>query len=377
MATAAAYEMTPASVLPLTTSHFGVGEAAASWLVSGLFLGMALFAIPAGIVLDRTNDRNMFLLSAAVVLVLALAGWFAARVGALWWLVGIRFVSGAIIVGQWTAGINATSAIYSSNRQATGIGLFAMSVPAGIALAHLTSAHVAEALGWEWTLVVFPGLSFLAACGFLLSAIGMDFAGGHRSPSRRDFVEVLNSRKVWTVAGIAFIAFSLNLFFLNWLPTFLTDRLAVSLAIGGGFAALFPAVGVLGRGASGLVSDRLFDGRRRPVVLGSFVVILPFVLLIGLVRASIVLLLAIVVAGFVSQVGGALLYTYVRELVSANVVSTALAVLNMVGFLGAFSAPLLTGVLYELTRSHSIVFAYAGLLTVVGVALSWYAPSRD
>lgn len=374
MAFAAAFEITPASLLPLITDHFGVGPAAASWLVSGLFLGMALFAIPAGILLDRASDRNAFPLAAASVLGLAVVGWYVARAGALWWLVGLRFVAGALIVGQWTAGINATGAVYSEGRQATGIGFFAMSVPAGIAIAHLTSARMAEAVGWNWTLVVFPALSFVAASGFWLASTGMDVTAGGRSPSRDEFVEVLNSRRVWTVAGIAFTAFSLNLFFLNWLPTFLVDRLEVSLALSGGFAALFPGIGVLGRGASGLVSDRVFHGRRRPVVLGSFVVILPFVVVIGLVRTSALLLLAIVVAGFVSQVGGALLYTYVRELVSPSVVSTALAVLNMVGFLGAFSAPLLTGILYESTRSHVVVFAYAGVLTVAGIALAWYAP---
>jgi sugar phosphate permease len=182
---------------------------------------------------------------------------------------------------------------------------------------------------------------------------------------------------VWLVAGVAFTAFSLNIFFLNWLPSFLVDRLAVSLALGGGFAALFPAVGVLGRGSSGLLSDRLFGGRRRPVVLGSFLIILPFVIVFVFVRSATPLLIAIVVIGFVTQVGGALLYTYVRELVALNVVSTALAVLNTVGFLGAFVTPLVSGLLFEWSGSHLPVFGYAILLALIGGTLSYAAPEPD
>lgn len=374
MASVAAYELVPASVLPLVTRDLGVGEATASWLVGGLFLGMAVSAIPAGIVLDRTDNRHAFVGCAAGVLVLAATSWHAASSGALGWLVAARFVSGAFVVGLWTSGVNATGTVYAVDRQATGIGFFATAVPVGIASAHLTGARIAGTVGWEGAMLVFAGFGVLAAAGFWLAGVGIDFHGGGRSPRPSDFVAVLNSRPVWIVSGLAFVAFSLNIFFLNWLPSFLVDRLGVTLALGGGLAALFPTVGALGRASSGLVSDRFFGGRRRPVVLGSFLVIVPFVATIVFVRAAAALLAAIVLAGFVTQIGGALLYTYVRELVPSNVVSTALAVLNLVGFLGAFSAPVVTGLLFEATHSHAVVFGYAGVLAVVGVAFSLFAP---
>lgn len=54
-----------------------------------------------------------------------------------------------------------------------------------------------------------------------------------------------------------------------------------------------------------------------------------------------------VVAGFVTQMGLALLFPYVRELVAENVAGTALSVLNVVGVGGEFVTPILTGALPE------------------------------
>jgi nitrate/nitrite transporter NarK len=176
---------------------------------------------------------------------------------------------------------------------------------------------------------------------------------------------------------LAFAAFSLNMFFNNWLPTYLVEEFDVSLAEGGLFAAAFPAVGAVARVSSGALSDRLFAGRRKPIVLGSFLVIAPLIVVIAGIRTIALLVAVLVVAGFVTQMGLALLLPYVRELVAANVAATALSVLNMVGLAGAFSAPVLTGVLIDYTGAYTTAFGYAAGLACLGVMVSWLAPEPD
>lgn len=166
---------------------------------------------------------------------------------------------------------------------------------------------------------------------------------------------------------MAFVAFSLNLLFNSWLPTYVADNFSLPLGIGGAIAALFPAIGVVGRASGGVISDRFFGTRRRPIVLGPASVAVPFIDRVPL------LLVALVVTGFVTQVGLVLLLPYVRELVADNVAATAFAVLNTVGFLGAFSAPVVAGTLIE-NSGFFTVFGYAGLLAVVGCVLAWYVP---
>ncbi|MFB6076567.1 MAG: MFS transporter [Candidatus Nanohaloarchaea archaeon] len=74
--------------------------------------------------------------------------------------------------------------------------------------------------------------------------------------------------------------------------------------------------------------------------------------------------------------GLALLLPYVRGLVDENVTGTALSVLNLVGFAGAFLTPTLTGVIIDRTGGYTMAFAYATGLAVFGIVLAWIVPER-
>lgn len=368
-----AYEIAPASILPLIQAGLDVRPTAASWLVSVLLLAMAGFSIPAGIVLDRVDNRRAIFLSATAVLLSTVWAWHAGRDGAYAWLLVARFVGGAAIVTLWTAAVNVVDGAFDREMQGTAIAVFATSIPAGFVIGHLTAPPLAARVGWAGTFPVYGFFGALAIGGFGIATRGVPITVDAATPSRREFTAVLRNSHVWAVAGMAFVAFSLNLFFNSWLPTYVAGNFSLPLGIGGVVAAFFPAVGVVGRISGGLISDRLFGTRRRPIVFGSFVVLAPASVVIPFIDRVSLLLVALIVTGFVTQVGLVLLFPYVREIVAENVAATAFAVLNTVGFLGAFSAPVVSGTLIEL-MGFSAAFGYAGLLAVVGCALAWAVP---
>ncbi|MFB6268273.1 MAG: nitrate/nitrite transporter [Halodesulfurarchaeum sp.] len=369
-----AYEIAPASVLTLVARDLGVGSTAVSWLVSVFILGMAVLSIPAGLLLDRVDNRHAILATAAVLLGTTIWAALAGASGSFWSLVAARLVGGGVNVVLWTAAVNVVGTGFVRSRQGTGIGFLSTSVPGGFALAHVFTPVLAQSIGWERSFVVYGGLSMLAALGFFAYTSRFDLRTSVTTPTRAEFVAVLRNRWVWALGALAFAAFSLNLFFNNWLPTYLVDQFGFSLAQGGAFAAVFPAIGAVARFLSGATSDRLLGGRRRPIVLASFLIVVPLIGLIATVRTVALLLLALVVAGFVTQMGLALLLPFVRELVDAHVAGTALAVLNLVGFVGAFVTPVLTGVLIERTGAYLLAFGYAAGLGVVGIVLAWLVP---
>jgi nitrate/nitrite transporter NarK len=368
-----AYEIAPASLLPLVQEGLGVGPTAASWTVSVLLLAMAVFSIPAGIVLDRIDNRRAIYLSTLAVLLSAVWAWQAGADGAYARLLAARFVGGGGIVTLWTAAVNVVDGAFDRESQGTAIAVLATSIPGGFVVGHLTAPSLAAHVGWAGTFPIYGLLGVLAVGGFALAGRGVPIAVDVETPSRREFGAVLRNPHVWAVAGMAFAAFSLNLFFNSWLPTYVAENFSLPLGLGGAVAAFFPAVGVLARVSGGVVSDRLLGTRRRPIVLGSFVVLAPASVAIPLVDRVALLLVVLVVTGFVTQVGLVLLLPYVRELVADNVAATAFAVLNTVGFLGAFSAPVVSGTLIE-EVGFSAGFAYAGLLAVVGCVLAWAVP---
>lgn len=368
-----AYEIAPASFLPLVEAGLEIGPTAASWLVSIFLLAMAGFSIPTGLLLDRVDNRKAILLSAFAVLLTSVWAWRAGTGGAYTRLLVARFVGGMATVTLWTAAVNVVDGAFDRESQGTAIAVFATSIPAGFVVSHLTAPLLASRVGWAGAFPVYGLLGVLAIGGFAIVSRGVDISVDVETPTRREFGAVLRNPHVWAVAGMAFVAFSLNLLFNSWLPTYVAENFSLPLGLGGAVAAIFPAIGVIGRISGGVISDRVFATRRRPIVLGSFLVLAPASIAIPFIDSVNPLLVALVVTGFVTQVGLVLLLPYVRELVADNVAATAFAVLNTVGFIGAFSAPVVAGTLIE-AGGFFAAFAYAGVIAAVGCVLAWLVP---
>ncbi len=372
------FEIAPASVLRLISADLGVSPTGVSWLVSVFLLGMVVFSLPAGFVTDRLDDRWVILAMAGLYGLSVLWAVWASLAGAYWWLVGARFVGGAVNVVLWTAAVNVVGATFDRSRQGIGLGFLLTSVPGGFAVAHAVTPLLAGAVGWPGSFLVYGAMTVIATGGFWVATRGIEIRVKTEPPDPAAFATVLTNRWVWAVGILGFATFSLNLFFNSWLPTYLVDEFGLSLAQGGAFAAVFPAIGAVARITSGSISDRFMAGRRNPIVLGSFAVIVPLVGVIAAVRSLVLLLLALVVAGFVTQMGLALLLPYVREFVAESVMATAVGVLNVLGFLGAFLTPVLTGWLIEVTGGYAAAFGYAFAIAVAGTLVAWVVPeARD
>ncbi|NEU58298.1 MFS transporter [Halorussus sp. MSC15.2] len=370
---AGAYEIAPASILPLVRESLGVGPTLAGWLVSVMYLTAVVASVPVGVALDRVSVRKAVAAAAVALLVAGSWGWVAATAGAYWWLFASRILGGFAYVVFWNAGANVVGQAVGPDVRATAVGVFTASAPVGFALGQFGSPLLADLFGWPATLPIFTAIAVVGVAVFLLATRGRSLAVETGAPSRAEVRDLLANRAAWTLYALSFLAFSLYLFLNSWLPSYLTDRLGVSLALSGLLTALFPAVGVVSRTGGGVISDRLFGGERRPVVLLAFVAAAPAVtgfVVVSRVGPAIALLL---VAGFAVQLTIGLLYTYVAEVVAPTVRSTAISMLTSVGLFGAFAAPIAGGAIIDRV-GYRPAFLLAGVVAVVGVALAWYAP---
>lgn len=198
---------------------------------------------------------------------------------------------------------------------------------------------------------------------------GSGHATGTQAPTLSDLGRVVTNRRVWTVGLLGFLGYALYLLVNSWAPSYLTDELRLSLGLSGALVALFPAVGVLSRVTGGVLSDTLFNGRRRPVVLLSFLVAAPVIAGFTAIRTVPVVVAALLVAGFAIQLCLGLVFAYVRELVEPAVAATAVAFLTSVGLAGAFIAPIAAGWLIE-ASSYETAFLVAGALGALGALLA-------
>ncbi|MCO8265454.1 MFS transporter, partial [Haloferax sp. AB510] len=193
------------------------------------------------------------------------------------------------------------------------------------------------------------------------------------APDRAALSELFASRAVWTVCALCFLAYSLYLFVNTWLPSFLASEFEISLAASGLLTALFPAIGAVARASSGVITDRVFGGRRRRVIVSSFAVATPAIVAFAFVSGLDAVVVGVVVVGFAIQLVIGLIFSYIAELVAPSVRTTAVSILTSVGLLGAFAAPIAGGAIIDYAGYPPAFFA-AGGVAVVGVLLALRAP---
>ena len=368
-----AYEIVPASVTPLITSSMEVSDARAGLIVGVMFGTAVVTSLPVGVVLDRTNSRHAVAAAIGLLLVAGAWGWQAATAGAYWSLIASRVIGGVAYVVVWNAAIDIVGRSFDAANRGTAVAAFTASGPIGFAVAQGTGPLIAETAGWPAIFPAFTGAAVVGLLAFWPASRGSGRATDASAPSTAEFAAVLTDRRVWTVGLLGFIGYALYLFINSWAPSYLTGELGLSLALSGALVAAFPAVGALSRTSGGVLSDVLFDGHRRPVVLLSFVVATPVVAGFTALRTVPLVVGALLVAGFAVQLCLGLVFAYVRELVEPAVAGTAVAFLTSVGLAGAFVAPIAAGSLIGAV-GYPTTFAIAGALGGLGVVLAWFAP---
>lgn len=366
------YLIAPASVLPVVRKELAIGPAAAGWIVSVMFGTQVLVSIPAGIGIDRVNNRRVIVGVALGFVVASVWSWFAAGNNDYWSLMGSRAFAGALLAVGWNASVNVTRRSVHEGRRATVLGMFTASAPAGFALSHLYAPAAVAQLGWTSIFLVPAVLAVVGAAVFVVASRRRDLAGGDmQTAGIEDFGRVLSNRRLWNVALLSFLAYSVYVFVNSWVPSFLTEEVGLSLGESGLLVALFPAIGILSRSGGGYIADRLFGSRNRPVILASFIVTAPAIVAITVVRRVLFVFLVLALAGPFVQLGIGLFYAYVDQIVRPNVAGTAIAVLSTLGFLGSFSAPVVAGMLIEWSQSYTLAFTYATIAALLGIVLAW------
>ncbi|MFB6093102.1 MAG: nitrate/nitrite transporter [Haloquadratum sp.] len=367
---ASAYEIVPASIAPPLQTQLGVDATAVGWLVGVMFAVPIVWSLPVGWLLGRVSLRDALVAAGLILGIAGVAGWHYTRRGAYLPLLATRALGGMGFVLMWNSALETYGRF---RNRATATGLFIASSPIGFALGHVTGPVLAEAVGVGVPFLAYSLLLALPIAGLLVTGhrIPRVADDGAETPSAEMFAALAGNRALATVCVLGFVSYSLYLFVNSWMPSYLNTHLGFSLTRSGLLIALFPLVGALSRTAGGVVADRAFDGRRRPVVLITFVATALLVGALSISRGIAVVTLALLGSGFFVQLSLGLFYSYVPELLPADRVSGGIAVLTTVSMTGAFSAPVVAAWLLERFGSYAVPFGYAVGLAIVGVVVAW------
>jgi ACS family hexuronate transporter-like MFS transporter len=250
------------AIASLIQSDLDLTLTQAGSFLSAYYVGPIVMSLFAGMLADRWGTAKTLVLGQAVIAagLLAVSGTQSYPL-----FITLMAVAG---VGYGTLNPASTTAAMSwfpPRQRATVVGLKQVGLPFGGMIGAASLPALALALGWR-SAVVGSAL-LIAACGVLCAAVYRDPPGEplpKRQPGERGSIaRVLLNRDLWLVATATLVFASMQTVWMAFLALYLQGVVGLTLLSASRYLAIAQGGGVLGRVAFGVLSDRVFGGRRR------------------------------------------------------------------------------------------------------------------
>jgi sugar phosphate permease len=371
------------SLVPFVAEELTLTKARTGMLTSAFFAGGLVSVIPAGWVIDRIGVRKSLtialgLMSASVAL--------AARAGSFWQLYICLFISGIGFGSVYPATTKAIMHWVQPRLRGTMMGIKQTGDPLGGAVAAIVLPVAAVASSWRGSLLLVAAacLASMVCCRFLYHTHPDELAAARDCESqtagiaararadREALLLALRTRDIWliNVSGLFFLGVQVTM--VAWLVTYLRASLALPVIAAGSALSVLQLGGAAGRLGWGAVSDLLFRGRRRPVVI--LVGAMTAAALIGLSLLSTpsypLVLLTCFAAGLAGM-GWIGMVTVLRaELAPRGAVAVITSLGSFTGCAGSLLGPPLLGLLLDRTGDFQIGWRFLAVGAVVAAVFA-------
>ena len=369
------------AIAPLIRENLGLSMAQAGSFLSAYYIGPALMSLPAGRLADRWGVLGTMVLGQAVI-ALGLAAAAAATSFSLLLVIMVAAGVGYGMLNPTTA--KAVISWFPRRQRATVVGIKQVGLPLGGALGALVMPPLALSVGWRAAVIISAAASaVLCALTWLLYRDPPRSALEPAAVALESLGEVLRSRDLWLVAVSTLVFAGVQTAFMAFFVLYLRDAVGVPLLTAAYYLVLAQTTGMAGRVVFGVLSDRVFGGRRRVVLmiagLGSAVCAL---LLAGTgpgTGAWLLVPLALCF-GFFGIGWNGVQHTLMAELAGPRGAGTAIGLGLAISSLGVTICPPLFGLAVEHAGGFGVAWALLavsmalalGLLTLVRERRTWW-----
>lgn len=363
------------SLAPLLRQDLDLTVGQAGSVLSAFYLGRFIVSLPAGWLTDRWGARVTWLAGQAVAAVfLLIASRSAGYMSLLVALTGVG-------LGFGTGNPSAQRAVmewFPPSGRATAVGIRQTGAPTGGALGGLLLPTLALAYGWRAGIAI----AAILVCGmFALSALAFRMP---RRPALADETEAppaeglpgvgqaLRARGavLALLTGITALFSCVQMAYTGFLTLYLNGVLGYSVQAAGVLLAQANLGGMAGTILLGIVSDRCFGGRRKPVLVGC-------ALLVGgmlVAQAEGALWPTWLLAALVMALGALAIgwdgvhFAMVGEMAPRGRTGLALGIGHLGSTAGAVVGPILFGKVLGWTGSFGTAWLFAGALAAANAA---------
>lgn len=332
--------------------------------------GVVLTALAAGKAVDQFGERLIIgfgtIASGCIVMGMNWVTSFAA-------LAPILLFMGFAAATGTPAGSKAVAGWFRERERGVAMGLRQMGIPLGGAVAALTLPRLALIAGWRLALTV-AGLAAicvgLAALRLYQEPPASRLSGG--GAQTRGIREIIARRDIWAIFVYVFVCGGGQWCYLSYMELYLTETLRFSIPLAAQLLAIGQICGTGGRIFWGFVSDRIFGGRRKPVLL-----LVGFLAIFMTVSTSLFSpgtpfwLVSLVVSflGLTLLGWNGIYLALVSELVGTHVAGLAIGLSNTGAFLGIVVLPPVFGFLVDQSSSYRLAWIALAAMTLVSVSL--------
>jgi MFS family permease len=374
------------SLFPLLGKELHLSQVQRGLLGSSFAWTYGLCSPFAGLLVDRIRRKTAILGGLYAWSLICMATALSRTLGSL---VFFRAAEGLGETFYFPASVSMLSDYHGPRTRSRALGIHQTSVYMGTIGGGFFAALIAQEYGWRSSFVVFGGLGMLLGLvltRFLIEpkrgaaddpAVTTGAAHPHRI-SLLEFLRILRETPSAMLLMGAFVCANfVAIVLLSWMPQFLFDNFNVGLAVAGLAATVFVQLASMaGAPIGGWLADaariRFPGGRMMVQAIGVFGGA-PFVLLCGMTRSAAWMVVALIAWGLFKGLYDANIFASIFDVVPPEARGTAAGFMNMVGWLGGGSAPVVIGYIAD-HRSLGLaismtaaMYVLAGVLLVLGI----------
>ena len=370
------------TLVPLIQEELALSLTEVGILVSMVNVGVVGTVLAAGKAADRYGERRIIGYGTVACGMMVLAVHFAdglVRLLVLFLLLGIPMATGT------PAGSKAIAGWFPDRERGTAMGIRQTGIPLGGTIAALTLPSLALIHGWR-TALSLVGIITAATVALVLLF--------YREPDRPRVVpsappavglrEIARRADIWAGAFYAAVLAGCQWCYISYIELYLTEDVLFSLVFAASLLAVGQACGGVGRVGFGLVSDRLFGGRRVPVLmmlalLSTGVGVVTAFLSPGMPAWLVAVVVSFLGLGTLSWQG--LYLALVAKIVGSDVAGVAIGMTNTVAFVGVVILPPVFGFIADYFHSYQLAWISMALAILLPLPFLWRiredAPSVD
>jgi sugar phosphate permease len=186
--------------------------------------------------------------------------------------------------------------------------------------------------------------------------------------SKSNIMQVLRNREIWLVGVTYFALNGVIRGLLTWLPTFLVERMAMTLIMASIIGGLLSLPGIPTMFLGRWISDVRLCGRKNIVIAASLLAPIPILILLPLTQNTTFILVMIgsLFALLYSPIG--LYFAYPSILLPKEQVGTASGFIDMLGSVGAFLGIFAIGFVVDAFKSYDPMFTLLATMSIFGAA---------